>query len=107
MDAGPLLVPFLYLWVARVLLQSNITVSAKVTKETGDVYHFAFDGEGAVRHAILYCTVVVKSDESKASGSSGLLIHHQSSIKNSSKLLKVLFEFLLDNVLSNPADKDL
>jgi len=76
-------------------------------KGEGDVYHFAFDGKRAVSHAILYCTVVVKGDESKTSRSPRLLIHHQSSIKHSSKLLKVLFEFLFDNVLTNPANKDL
>ena len=71
------------------------------------MYHFAFDGKGALRHTILHGAVVIKSNESKSSWSSSLLIHHQSSIKNSSELFEILFKFLLDNILSNPADKDL
>jgi hypothetical protein len=70
------------------------------------MYHFAFDGKGALSHTILDGAIIIKCDESKSSGSSSLFIHHQSSIKNRSKLLEILFEFLLNNILSNPADKD-
>jgi len=71
------------------------------------IYHLAFDSERGFGHAVLHCTIVIEGDESEASGSSCLLVHHQRSIQDSSELFEKFLEFLLNDILTNTADKDL
>jgi hypothetical protein len=53
-------------------LYKRVSKSPEETK----MYHFAFNGKGALSHTILNGAVVIESDESKSSWSSSLLIHH-------------------------------
>jgi hypothetical protein len=69
--------------------------------------HFAFDGERTLRHTIFDGTVIVEGDESESAWSPRFFIHHQRRIKNSSKLFKIFLEFLFDDILSDPSNKDL
>jgi hypothetical protein len=56
-------------------------------------------------HAILDRTVIIKCDKTESSGSSGLFVHHQRRIENSSKLFEIFFEFFFDDILTDPANE--
>jgi hypothetical protein len=77
-----------------------------ILADSEETYHFAFNCERAMSHACFDSTVIVKSDESESSWSSGFFVHHEGCIENCSELFKVFLELFFDDILSNSADKD-
>jgi hypothetical protein len=77
-----------------------------ILADSEEPYHFSFDCKRAMSHACFDSTVIVKSDESESSWSSGFFVHHEGCIEDCSELFKVFLELFFDDVLSDSADKD-
>jgi hypothetical protein len=57
--------------------------------------------------ASIDCRLAVKCDESEASWSASVFVHHESGINDSTKLHEVLLKILLCGLLTDAANKDL
>jgi hypothetical protein len=51
--------------------------------------------------------ITIESDETEPAWATGVLVHHEGSIKHSTELLEELLEFGIGALLANTADEDL
>jgi hypothetical protein len=57
--------------------------------------------------ASIHASFTLESDKPKTSGSAGVLVHHQCGINHSTKLGKVLSEFLVCGILADSTNENL